>query len=673
MIEKRLIELDSFSFEFLSEVGQRESWRKEVHRPIYHVHKWWAKRLGSVFRGILLGSALPSERNLVAEFYELHDFSHLTVFDPFLGSGTTVGEAHKLGFTALGRDINPVAVEAVRVALSSMDRIDLEREFRSLAAGPGEALRSLYATTDSDGNDAEVLYYFWVMLASCPDCGVSVDLFSSYVFSRNAYPARKPAIQVVCPICGDVFPSTHGSRVVKCTANHEFDPEAAPASGATATCTGCHSAFSIKQALGGKRPDYRMYAKMILRRDGEKEYIRATAADLAAYSRASALLDEAGFDLPELALSPGHNTKQAMAYGFNRWVDFFNRRQLYALCLLRKSIAQIEDRGARESLLLLFSGVLEFNNMFASFKGEGTGAVRHMFSHHILKPERTPIEANLWGTPRSSGSFSGLFKSRLLKAVDYLENPTEVAVGSGGRPVVCSAPFSRELSEWALPLPPRAVAITCGDSANTLLPSKSVDLIVTDPPFFDNVHYSELADFFEAWRNLGAQSESTRREAEVQDGDIDRFTAKLGGVFTECARILREDGLLVFTYHHSRDEGWRAVAEAIISAGLYVVNAHPVKAELSVATPKSQAKEPIQLDTIIVCRRAPADAPAPGVDEADSVAALKVSRMRAAGFDLSKGDLKVIGLGQRLTCVRSTEELWLLDRETSGKSAVGTS
>ena len=51
----RLIETDAFPFEFLSRLAERESWRKEIHRPIYHVHKWWAKRLGSVFRGILLG------------------------------------------------------------------------------------------------------------------------------------------------------------------------------------------------------------------------------------------------------------------------------------------------------------------------------------------------------------------------------------------------------------------------------------------------------------------------------------------------------------------------------------------------------------------------------------------------------------------------------------------
>ena len=71
--DRRLIESDSFPFEFVSQLAEMESWRKEVYRPIYHIHKWWAKRLGSVFRAILLGSALPESENLVEAFYRQHD------------------------------------------------------------------------------------------------------------------------------------------------------------------------------------------------------------------------------------------------------------------------------------------------------------------------------------------------------------------------------------------------------------------------------------------------------------------------------------------------------------------------------------------------------------------------------------------------------------------------
>src|SRR5438128_11995153 len=115
MDKHRLIETDEFPFEFLSQVAERESWRKEIYRPIYHVHKWWATRLGSIFRGIVLGCVLPPDADLESSFYQKHSFAGVTVFDPLMGRGTTIGEAHKLGCAALGHNINRVAAEADRV------------------------------------------------------------------------------------------------------------------------------------------------------------------------------------------------------------------------------------------------------------------------------------------------------------------------------------------------------------------------------------------------------------------------------------------------------------------------------------------------------------------------------------------------------------------------------
>ena len=147
----RLIESDAFPFEFLSALAERESWRKEIHRPIYHMHKWWAKRLGSVFRGIILGCLLPDGGDLQNAFYGEHAFSDVVVFDPFMGSGTTVGEAHKLGCTAVGRDINPVACESVRVALGPLDKKKLIQAFEGLSATVGERIRELYPTRPTNG------------------------------------------------------------------------------------------------------------------------------------------------------------------------------------------------------------------------------------------------------------------------------------------------------------------------------------------------------------------------------------------------------------------------------------------------------------------------------------------------------------------------------------------
>ena len=134
-----LIETDAFPFEFLSQLAERESWRKEIHRPIYHVHKWWAKRLGSVFRGILLGAVLPETARPRQSVLQTHHFASLTVFDPFMGSGTTIGEAHKLGFTAhrprhqSGRRAKPCARPSVRWI-----RATLESPSTSYPSGVGE-------------------------------------------------------------------------------------------------------------------------------------------------------------------------------------------------------------------------------------------------------------------------------------------------------------------------------------------------------------------------------------------------------------------------------------------------------------------------------------------------------------------------------------------------------
>ncbi len=114
--EQRAIE-DGFPFEQISEIAEIESWRKEIYRPIYHIHKWWAQRLRSVFRAIILAAALPKNADVGQLFHQRVPLPHLVVFDPLIGSGTTVGEAFKLGCRPIGRDIDPVAHLAVRTAL----------------------------------------------------------------------------------------------------------------------------------------------------------------------------------------------------------------------------------------------------------------------------------------------------------------------------------------------------------------------------------------------------------------------------------------------------------------------------------------------------------------------------------------------------------------------------
>ncbi len=88
-----------------------------------------------------------------------------------------------------------------------------------------------------------------------------------------------------------------------------------------------------------------------------------------------------------------------------------------------------------------------------------------------------------------------------------------------------------------------------------------------------------------------------------------------------------------------------------------MVNSQPVKAEMSVATPKSQAKDPIQLDVVVVCRKEHIPAlPRPTVTQAIVSAKAKIERLRIAGFDLSRNDRKIVIFGQLLTTLCSPED-----------------
>jgi putative DNA methylase len=207
-------------------------------------------------------------------------------------------------------------------------------------------------------------------------------------------------------------------------------------------------------------------------------------------------------------------------------------------------------------------------------------------------------------------------------------------------------------------LPPGAIYLSCGNSAKTDLPDRSVDLVVTDPPFFDNVHYSELADFFHVWQQeyfatRQQKTSTTRNEGEVQDTDAMTFSKKLSAVLTECHRVLRDNGRMVFSYHHSRDDGWSSIAMAVLEAGFSLVQAQPVKSEMSVAAPKSQAKEPIDLDVMMVCKKRQADSRSGASEHLAFSRARTLTRHRVERFNrterrLSRNDVRVVLLSQFL-------------------------
>jgi len=605
----------------ISELAQQESWRREINRPIYYIHKWWARRLGSVFRSIIIGALSKSDTDIWGSFYERHNMSGKIVLDPFMGSGTTLGEALKIGAHAVGNDINPISTFLVHQAFTKVPEAQLRKEFLKIENKIASNIRYYYQTRDPENDELiPVLYYFWCKTVNTPK-GDIIPLFSRYVFAQNANPKNEPFAQIICPKCWRVIEARYDLTSLHCLyCKYHFNPQNGPAKGQYVTAPD-GSKYKIKDLLpsNGVPPNHRLYAMLALRSNGKKIYLPARSEDQSLYKEAEVRLSEEDLPLPTLQVRPGYNTNQARGYNYLYWKDFFNARQLLCLGMLLRTILEIEDTCIQEQMLCLFSSTLEFNNLFCSYKGEGTGAVRHMFSHHILKPERTPLENSVWGTNKSSGTFCTLFETRLIRAKRYLDIPFEIQFQHdlfgqrcGTHKNVSSASFNlKHANKWSdMQGTSQSVMILNGDSASLPIPDGSVDAVVTDPPYFDFVHYSELSDFFFAWLSpvlAGRYTWMSRLncsdQGEVQHTDPEIFSRQLARVFSECHRVLKPDGLLTFTFHHSRPDGWAAIYKAIKESGFAFVAFYPVHGEFRVSSSKSATKDPISLDAILVCRK----------------------------------------------------------------------
>ncbi len=207
------------------EINRLAEPERNSFKPIYQMHKWFARRASCVFRAILLGALKPAVQadgtptDLMAEFYKNHaddpDTQGKVVLDPFMGGGTTVVEALRLGCKPIGIDLNPVAWFIVKTEIEPVDIDSLKAAFERLAARPvawnggkplRETLLDLYKTEVAPGVEADVIYTFWVKHAICtdPTCKKEVPLFKDYIVAHKTVSVRYWR-DVACPECGKSF------------------------------------------------------------------------------------------------------------------------------------------------------------------------------------------------------------------------------------------------------------------------------------------------------------------------------------------------------------------------------------------------------------------------------------------------------------------------------------
>jgi hypothetical protein len=158
---------ETFPYREVNRLAATESYNKHHYRPTNYQHKWWARRLGSVFRSLCLAALAEPGTSATAlweRFAEPNDVGDAVVFDPFMGGGTTGHEATRLGAKFVAADLNPVAWCVARMALAPQPP-DLDPHFEAVLAAAREEIRPYHRTRCPDcGEETGAQFYRWVEL-----------------------------------------------------------------------------------------------------------------------------------------------------------------------------------------------------------------------------------------------------------------------------------------------------------------------------------------------------------------------------------------------------------------------------------------------------------------------------------------------------------------------------
>lgn len=609
--ERSLLEAGELPFGDLVRFAAREGRRP---RPIYQIHKWFARRLGCSFRAVLVGAVEPSTADFWKAYYETASLQGMTVLDPFVGGGTSVVEAARLGASAIGVDVDPIACAVTTAELGAASLVDLLPTLRVLQESVGKEIASFHSVKGDDGARLTAVHHFWVQVVRCPSCDKFGEAHPNFVLAEEAGQKR----WAFCQKCHEPRALEDNQQRFTCgSCGTKTVLEQAPVKHGAFTCPHCEERTPLI-ALGraaAKPPTWRLFAiEASPRTSGrpvpmkERIFLRATAAHRAAVTRASkALRQELDADPHFLPLHPiekRHRSDSRLTdYGYRWWSQLFNDRQLLHLGRLAREIKKLPD-DQRGTIGLAFSNHLTTNCMLTSYAA-GWRRLTPLFSIRAFRHVPRPVELNPWSEGTGRGTFPNAIR-QVLRASAFAKAPKEPARRGGFRDVDAIAPTA-------------APKVFSGNARElAAVESNSVDMVLTDPPYFDNITYAELSDFFQPWlEHMGLVPKAAKRRALVKralracrssEESIEEFAANLGEAFSEVNRVLKLQGLLAFTFRHSTPEGWLAMAKALACSGLKPVQVLPMPGEAGTGLHTHDGTS--LWDAVLVFRKLPTTSPA---------------------------------------------------------------
>jgi adenine-specific DNA methylase len=489
-----------------------------------------------------------------------------------------------------------------------------------------------------------------------------LDLFPGYLLAENR---RHPKNVLVCPACGNLNEVNDRANPGDCTVCETALIQTGPARRGRCVCPSCGH-FNVYPGEARHPLDHRLFAIEYhnpKRKAGHKGrfFKKPDADDLARMTEAEERWNqtEARF-VPDQEILPGDETDRLHRWGYLRYKDMFNPRQLLGLELSCRLITETEDPRIRHALATNLSDLLRYQNMLCRYDTMALKAL-DIFSVHGFPVGLVQCESNFTGivngagTNVGSGGWSNIV-DKYIKAKRYCESPYEVRrIGSRNVRVPIAGERIGELREERK----RRIAIRCKSATESDMAPHSLDAVFTDPPYFGNVQYGELMDFCYVWlrRLAGNEAEgfdrpSTRSPQELtgnvtQDRGLEHFTEGLATVYSRMARALKPGAPLAFTYHHNKLDAYCAVGVAILDAGLVCSASLPCPAEMGGSIHIHGTSSSI-IDTVFVCRSTgtvPSRWLARTPEGIAEIVAADVALLKAAGRTPTRGDTRCIVFG----------------------------
>ena len=544
----------------------------------------------------------------------------LAVLDPTAGGGSIPFEAARLGVASAANDLNPVATLITRATVEWPSRYgkELKSEFKHLSERficfREERLASCFPPEENP--DAIPTNFIWARTIICPYCDGLVPLSPNWRLAPDGIGVRlKPKLGSGSGSDGRVC-----SFEIVTSVKEQSEGTVSRGDGICPypDCGRVIDGGEIKrQAQAGQMGEQLfavVYKERIVRKlksgkRGKDKWVRGYRAprpeddnsvEIQARLAEKLLEWEALNIVPNERIPDGNKTTEPQRYGMNSWRDLFSPRQL--LChgtsieVFREMLDADRADGTLDEvrkaaygyLALTLDTLLNYNNRAGRWDNT-TGRVRSIFDRHDF--------AFVWSYAEMAPLVSGVGYDwaidKTAKCIDELVALVRSETNGAGIDLFDSADIAKYT--------PPPISITCkpGDILDHIEDS-SIDAVVMDPPYYDNVMYAELSDFFYVWLKRTAGHvfpELFRRHLTDKDNEAVANPAKFHGqkgarglagldyqermasIFAECRRVLKPEGILTLMFTHKATGAWDALTTGLMEAGFVITASWPINTE----------------------------------------------------------------------------------------------